>query len=514
MTLLANKPRSEIYLFGAIALIAVLLRVALVLAAPGFAAEDAFITYRYSERIASGQGFTFNDGERVLGTTTPLWTLILVLPSLLPSDLAVIYFSQLLDVLLDVGTLWVLFLLIRHELAGEAAGTPSILYIGLALLPTAAYGHSVINGVNGMETSLTVFLMALSLYWATVGRHALGGAALGLLVMARPDGIVWCVVLCLAHLLVSRSLRSTATLAAALLLVYSVWGVFAQLYFGSPVPQSVSAKNGFVPARLMDIGSFLFRVSWYMPRRIAGQLSDFVDSSGAVNIPAVLPFALPFLLVALAALWFYLRRRSLMSAWPAFFVLYAYSMSVGNSVYFERYLQPGYVAISICAAAVGFMALRRFSFFSRRAFQVGLVSLLGLALAATTTVLIRQNQQTIVPRYQDYRALGLWLRENTDEDDLILLEPLGYAGYYSMRTIRDYPALVAPDILEYQAQYGRTWLFQYIHDVPVEIIILRPREFNYHLWSQSPPEERLAGLYEPVFSIPTDEIAVYRRIHE
>lgn len=513
MTSPLSKFRSEAYLLAAIVLIAILLRIAAVLTAPGFAYEDAFITYRYSERIASGQGFTFNNGERVLGTTTPLWTLILVLPSLLPSDLAVIYFSQLFSVLLDVGTLWMLYLLVRHELSGEMAGAPSILYVGLALLPTAAYGHSVLNGVNGMETSLAVFLMALSLYLLTAGRITLSGVILGLLVMTRPDGVAWCAVLGLIYLLVKRDLKGAVILVAYALLVFSLWGVFAELYFGSPIPQSASAKNGFAPARLLDIGAFLFRVSWYVPRRIAGGLGNFVTSTGSIDVPSVLVYALPLLLIALAALWFYLSRRSLMSTWPAYFLLYSYSMSIGNSVYFERYLQPGWVAISICVAAVGFMVFRHLSFCSRRTFQAGFVSLLALSLVATSVILIKQYRDTSVPRYQDYKTLGLWLRDNTEEDNLVLMEPIGYAGYYSGSYIHDYPALVAPEILEYRTRYGRSWMFQYIRDIPVEMIVLRPREFDYHLWSESSPGERLKGLYEPVFSIPTDGITVYRRIH-
>ena len=41
------------------------------------ALEDAFITFRYARNIAQGLGFVYNPGERVLGTTTPLQTLLL-----------------------------------------------------------------------------------------------------------------------------------------------------------------------------------------------------------------------------------------------------------------------------------------------------------------------------------------------------------------------------------------------------------------------------------------------------
>jgi hypothetical protein len=36
--------------------------------------DDAFITFRYARNIVHGVGFIYNAGERVLGTTTPLYT--------------------------------------------------------------------------------------------------------------------------------------------------------------------------------------------------------------------------------------------------------------------------------------------------------------------------------------------------------------------------------------------------------------------------------------------------------
>jgi hypothetical protein len=39
--------------------------------------DDTYITFRYSLNLASGHGFVYNLGEHVLGTTTPLWTLVL-----------------------------------------------------------------------------------------------------------------------------------------------------------------------------------------------------------------------------------------------------------------------------------------------------------------------------------------------------------------------------------------------------------------------------------------------------
>ncbi|MBZ0305706.1 MAG: hypothetical protein K8I82_06525, partial [Anaerolineae bacterium] len=36
--------------------------------------DDAFITFRYSRNLVEGNGFVYNPGDKVLGTTTPLYT--------------------------------------------------------------------------------------------------------------------------------------------------------------------------------------------------------------------------------------------------------------------------------------------------------------------------------------------------------------------------------------------------------------------------------------------------------
>src|SRR5512141_1854778 len=39
--------------------------------------DDSFITFRYARNLLAGQGFVYNPGERVQGTTTPLYTLLM-----------------------------------------------------------------------------------------------------------------------------------------------------------------------------------------------------------------------------------------------------------------------------------------------------------------------------------------------------------------------------------------------------------------------------------------------------
>src|SRR2546421_6511798 len=39
--------------------------------------DDAYITFRYARNLADGLGLVYNPGEWVLGTTAPLWAILL-----------------------------------------------------------------------------------------------------------------------------------------------------------------------------------------------------------------------------------------------------------------------------------------------------------------------------------------------------------------------------------------------------------------------------------------------------
>src|SRR5713226_7338552 len=46
------------------------------LAFTNFTFEDAFITFQFARRLAAGEGFVYNSGEPIYGTTTPLFALL------------------------------------------------------------------------------------------------------------------------------------------------------------------------------------------------------------------------------------------------------------------------------------------------------------------------------------------------------------------------------------------------------------------------------------------------------
>jgi hypothetical protein len=224
------------------------LLIALLLAALAIAArllpgtrtiDDAFITYRYVQNLLSGQGLVFNPGEQVLGTTTPLYALLLSALAL-PLGGAHAPFPQIaliLNALADAATC-ILLWQIGKRIGSERAGI-------IAALLWAIAPFSVTFAIGGLETSVAVLLLTAAA-WAFLTSHPIITAlASSLALLTRPDALILVGPLVLHRLW--RAFRTPRDPirpgeVLAFLLPLVAWGIFATVYYGSPLPHSVSAK--------------------------------------------------------------------------------------------------------------------------------------------------------------------------------------------------------------------------------------------------------------------------------
>ena len=192
--------------------------------------EDALISFRYAEHIADGKGFVYNENERVLGTTTPLWTLLLSAVKISgASDL--ITASAIISIVLDAMTIF-LILTLLCTLANEFTAL-----IGVVLFISSP--DIIPLSVSGMETSLLLFSMALTIY-GYVNKNYCFAVGLALTVLTRLDGLLFAGILSLYSLVSDR--RWTAkqlTIASSMMLP---WLLFSFFYFGDVIPQSIHAK--------------------------------------------------------------------------------------------------------------------------------------------------------------------------------------------------------------------------------------------------------------------------------
>ncbi|MBI4495141.1 MAG: hypothetical protein HY690_20390 [Chloroflexi bacterium] len=196
--------------------------------------DDAYITLRYARNLADGAGFAYNPGQPVLGTTTPLWTLLLAaLYRTTAIDLPLLALG--LNAAFDAATAWLLYVLARRLGAGRGAALAASLLFASAPM-------SVAYAAGGMEASLFVLLLCLAALAATSGRTAVAAGLAGAATLARPEGLLAGVLLLADQ--ARRERRLPLLGLAAFLAPLLPWLVFATLTFGSPLPQSMAAKAG------------------------------------------------------------------------------------------------------------------------------------------------------------------------------------------------------------------------------------------------------------------------------
>jgi len=444
------------------------------------AGDDAFITFRYAENIARGQGFVYNAGEHVMGTTTPLYTLLLAGLGWLLGPPNIPQISFVICVLAGAGS-GIFTYLTLVEL-----GVPS----RYAVLVIAAYlfhPHLLWTATSGMETTFVVFLMSLSFYLFVTRHDGWGFLVCGLAFVTRLDTAIWTSALVLGTMIARRDarllLRSVWFLAIAV-----PWLVFATLYFGSPIPHSITAK-----ASIANTAGQHAPFSVDGARDLAGWIVPTVAAPlmAIPNVPARLALLISFLLVGAGVLVFKLRRREL---WvPLLFgALYVAAFYLGHSPHFPWYLIPlvwaSSIVLGVGLGEVTQIGQRGWSAFGVRTAPLAslaggvLIAVLACCMALALRSEIATYDHPLRPGGQgDIREnIGEYLQAHSRPGDTVMLEPIGYIGYYSGLHVLDLAGLVSPDVVATYKRVGHEPLiFQWaVESRQPEWIVLRQFEMD------------------------------------
>lgn len=400
----------------------------------GFSAwayDDPFITYRYARNLAHGLGFVYNPGSRVLSTTTPLFALILAVPAALGVDL--LRAANLVGVAsLAVGafSLWSLAAEWKEPWVGWAA---------LALYP---FSPLLLRTLSS-ETPLYITLCLGAFVFYARSRYTWTAVLCALAVLTRPDGVLVPGLLALHFLLARRGRVPWQALAVFGGLVLP-WFAFAWLYFGSPLPLTLLAKQqqgtlavsrGFAPAFLDLAASH-------------GQLWNY-------RLQAVLAVMGLGYLILHARLW------GLLLSWT--FLYFAAYTLLGVSSYYWYYapLVPGFVVL------VG-LGLAGLNFWVKKVLRAGsggwatvgaglgagLAAFLLLGMGAAQVGDAVRLQHMNDPRVGLYRQVGAWLEANTPPGASVGMLEAGVVGYFADRTVVDFAGLFQPELSARLGQLG------------------------------------------------------------
>jgi hypothetical protein len=296
--------------------------------------DDAFITYRYARNILEGSGFLYNPGEHVLGTTTPLYTALMVAQAIFTGG-AQAPFPQLalLTNALADGLSCLLLLALGRRLGSALAGCGAALVWAIA-------PFSVTFAIGGLETSVYVLLLLAVSSAHLEGQHKLAAFLAALALLTRPDALIL-----IGPIFLDRAwqlfqdtrragraaldLRALTGEALAFGLPALLWIGFAWLYFGSPIPHSITAKS--LAYRLGAEAGFIRLLQHYS----TPFLEQITFGAAGIALGFVLYPAL-YLLGSLQAL------RQSRRIWPflAYPWLYFAAFAIANPLIFRWYLTP------------------------------------------------------------------------------------------------------------------------------------------------------------------------------
>lgn len=435
--------------------------------------DDAYITFRYVQNLAAGNGFVYNLGERVLGTTTPLFTLLLapfVLLGFAPDRVAAV-----LAVFASLGTMWVLFAWIRRAVAtgipqregvAEPAGLLAVAFYAFFYAQIASCGY-------GMETQIFELLALLAIQAAFSGRTRVSAAAAGCAALTRPEGFLLALLLGLGVLLwtVRRKASLPWNWAAVFAVVVASWILFSTVYFGTSIPNSVLAKTS---QRHISVGDW---ARFFVLRN-----------------PVILLVWLGFLS---GTLWAW-RRRSLELGLPAAWAgLYLLFFLLARPPFLGMWYFPPLAAplTGLAACGVLWFALRFRP--SRTRSILALAGVAWVTLLAISAPRARESaawSKTLAERV--YLPMAAWTRENTGPGDVVEVSDIGYVGYFSGRTIMDGGGLVSPEVWRDYATHAADPCkdVRFALDRRPEILILPAGDGVYNRWVGA----GLLDVYEPM----------------
>ena len=383
----------------------------------GFTADDAFITFRYAENLAAGNGFVYNIGQQVLGISTPMFALLLAAFSW--TGLKPLMAALIISLVSSGITATVVYHLALHLGFKRFAWAPTLLYI---LWPRSISAESC-----GMETAFFTTLVISAIYLYRTSRHTWSLVLASLAVVTRPEGCFALLIIIAAIAYKERRMSWRALLPPAL--VIAPWLIFSQLYYGSILPHSI-------PAKLALYGRF-GGDSWW---------NHLVYLMAWHN-----PFGWILTALVLAGSVYLVRRRHtgmLEIVWS--FGLILFFVLTPTHLFFW-YIAPIYPVYLIIASSplisLGVLDSLKSSWM-RRVTIVGTAGLVFITLmACNRTAVSYEAQQEVLKNV--HRAIGEYLGTNAGVADLVAAEDIGYIGYYSRLKILDRDGLVSPEAVEY-----------------------------------------------------------------
>ena len=462
--------------------------------------EDYWITFRASRNLATGHGLVFTPGERLHTFTSPLGVLLPAAFSWLTgnqSDNLVLWLFRVVSLGALAAGLALLFRALQTLQLRRVSCWLTVALIGLD-------AKTLDFSINGMEIGLLIFFLALAIHGLVVtGPRQLFrlGAGWAGLMWTRPDSCVYIAILGIGALVFLPGnepertrkgwLKTLLVAGVVCAVLYLPWFLWAWWYYGSPVPYTIVAKaTNTGPLSILDLlGDLLLFPAMLLLTRTS-MIPAFLPAYAHVGGWPACFHVFSFALGSAAALgWMIPRLRPHTRLFSLSWVLSNYFLTAVVKNFVPWYLPVvalfGYLTVGLLFDQVLCLAPRLSQLGWARGWcchlaKVLRVSAIGLVIgqAAVTVCVARQLQvQQELIESGLRRPIGLWLRAHAQTPhDTVMLEPLGYIGYYSGLKMLDRPGLASKEVVEARKRLGPYQENQIALELKPDWLIQRPME--------------------------------------
>lgn len=308
--------------------------------------EDALITLNPAKNLWAGYGLTHHALEpRVYSFTSMIAMLLSVIGEPFGQAINLIRFLSLVTA---AGTIYFAAAIMRHFSMPTLAQFACLAFL-------AADHLQIFFGMAGMETQIATCIALATVFFCVTDRLIWFGVFAGLALLARPDMIIVDAI-CFVYLVLAKRwvLWKPALIAAAII---APWITFTTLYYGSPIPHTITVKS-FMNGPLSLDRSLSYASNLWK------QFAPFWEFwfVKAVPVPELAPIVVVALtaVCALIGIFAAVRQPRLLIVALIVLAFATYLIWFAINPYFMWYAPP-FVAFYFILVAAGLAAVRRSS---------------------------------------------------------------------------------------------------------------------------------------------------------
>ena len=434
--------------------------------------EDFFITFRCSQNLIEGKGLVYNEGEKIHVFTSPLGVLLPAISYYISGKISYLYAIWIFRLLFCIPAfmLAVYYFLKSFDLNYKNSEFLPAVFLGTLILFDA---KSVMFSVNGMETAFMLLFWALSLY-SMINDFKINSWITGItwagFMWTRPDSCVYIgAIIAVAFIFSENRQKLMKRLIKPLLIgtiFYLPWFLFAWIYYGTPVPNTVLAKKAMSSfSFISSIKHSLQHISWAFeaPYQFMGGWTDYSKYFAYF----LTLFSLFYWLIPIKDKFG--KKLSFLFFLLSFYFIF---MPFPYPWYFPPLTILGFMVIVNGIWKI----LENFPKYTIWRIPILSMILFNILFFMLLIAYEMKMQQKFIENGVR-KKVGLWLKKYAPKEENVYLECLGYIGFFSEKKMLDYPGLATPSSVKYlkEKKCGRIELIKYLKP---DWVVLRDWEFQ------------------------------------